>query len=172
MDWTRSHAPDSPSGGHRPVPASGAVSPVILRLLPFIPHPPARVGVYAGQGATAGALAARGYRVVGGPDGALTGWDLAAPLDALCEAGDFRAVPPAARPRWAALAALAVAPGGRLFGAFASGEAASGGRAPWSVTASELATLLGASFDIERLDTSAFADPDGTPLLEAVFVRR
>jgi hypothetical protein len=148
------------------------VSPVILRLLPFIPHPPARVGVYAGQGPTAAALAARGYRVEHGPTAAMMAWDLAGPLDALCEAGDFRAVPPASRPRWAALVALAIRPGGRLFGAFASGESAAGGRAPWSVTASELATLLGASFDIERLETSAFADPDGTPLLEAVFVRR
>jgi hypothetical protein len=172
MDWTRAHPSDSPSGGHRPVPSAGVVSPVILRLLPYLPHPPARVGVHAGQGATASALTARGYRVVGGPQSPLAGWDLPVPLDALCEAGEFRAVPPEARPRWAALVALAVRPGGRLFGAFASGEATSGGRAPWSVTASELATLLGASFDIERLDTSAFADPDGTPLLEAVFVRR
>ncbi len=149
------------------------MSPVVLRLLPHVPHPPARVGFYGpDRDADVQALMRRGYRVALGPVGGLGGWTDGEPLDALCETGGFRDVTPAERPGWAALAALRVAPGGVLFGAFAAGQAAAAARPPWFVTPSELSALLGASFDVERLEASAFADPDGTPLLEAVFRRR
>ncbi|MEN9785771.1 MAG: hypothetical protein RLZZ299_1035 [Pseudomonadota bacterium] len=162
------------SGGHRPAPSrGGVVSPVVLRLLPHVPHPPARVGFYGRErDADAQALVRRGYRVVLGPTEGLEAWSDASPLDALCETGGFRDVKPAERPAWAALAALRVTPGGVLFGAFAAGPAAAAERPPWFVTPSELSALLGVAFDVERLEASAFADPDGTPLLEAVFRRR
>ncbi len=167
MDWTR---PATVSGGHRATaPARGNASPVVLRLLPSIPHPPARIGVCGPAGAEdAAALRARGYRVEEGPRApdTLLAWHPDAPLDALCDSGLLRLLPQDQRPRWAAMMALHLRPGGKLFGAFASGDT------PGGVGASELSALLGASFDVERLSESAFTDDDGAPLLEAVFTRR
>jgi hypothetical protein len=169
MDWTR---PATVSGGHRPQVVSAPVthaSPVVLRLLPHVPHPPARVAVCGPHASGDGpALRARGYRVEAGPANAdaAMGWHPEAPLDAVCDGGLLRTVPLAARPRWAALMALHLRPGGRLFGAFATGDA------PGAIGASELSALLGGSFDVERLTESAFTDDDGAPLLEAVFTRR
>ncbi len=169
MDWTR---PATVSGGHRPHverPVATNASPVVLRLLPHVPHPPARVAVCGPHASGDGpALRARGYRVEAGPTDAASasGWHPEAPLDAVCDGGLLRTVPLEARPHWAARMALHVRPGGRLFGAFATGDA------PGAIGASELSALLGASFDVERLTESAFTDDDGAPLLEAVFARR
>jgi hypothetical protein len=158
--------------------SGGRPSPVVLRLLPRVPFPPARIGV-AGPGAAeeAEALRARGYTVVRGPDDAavFVARGFPEPVDAVCESGLFRFVAPELRPAWAARVAEALAPGGRLFGGFAAGHgpAAPSDPPPYACSASELLALVGGAFDADRVDPSAFHDPlDGAPLVEAVFVRR
>jgi hypothetical protein len=156
----------------------GRPSPVVLRLLPRVPFPPARVGV-AGPGADAeaDALRARGYTVVRGPDDAqgFLARGFPEPVDAVCEIGLFRQVPPSERPAWAARVTAALPAGGRLFGPFAAGHGPEqpAEPPPYACSASELLALLGGAFDAERVEPSAFHDPvDGAPLVEAVFVRR
>lgn len=146
-------------------PARDRGAPVVLRLLPHVHHPPARVLLPWG-GDEARALDARGYRVTtygGGAPGvaAATGTFLdGAPgeFDLVCENGGFAGLDPAARARYAEAAARALRPGGLLFGAFPSEDAGA------------LLTLLGARFDAARLEPSAFGE--GSGWLEAVFVRR
>jgi hypothetical protein len=165
------------AAGAAVVPGGGRPSPVVLRLLPRVPFPPARIGV-AGPGADAEAeaLRARGYVVVRSSDDAdaFLRDGFPEPVDAVCEIGLFRSVPPEQRPAWAARIAAALPPGGRLYGPFA---AAHGGDEPepppYACGTSELLALLGGAFDAELIEPSAFADPlDGAPLVEAVFARR
>jgi hypothetical protein len=149
----------------------------VLRLLPRVPFPPARIGV-AGPGgdAEAEALRARGYVVVRGPDDAdaFVNDGFPEPVDAVCEVGLFRFVPPAQRQAWAARVAAALLPGGRLFGPFAAAHAGDTPEPPpYACGPSELIALLGGAFDAELVEPSAFPDPlDGAPLVEAVFARR
>ncbi len=140
-------------------------TPVVLRLLPHVHHPPARVALPWG-GAEARALDARGYRVTVFGPGAAPGIEAiegsfldAAPgdFDLVCETGGFAVLGDAARARYVEAAARALRPGGLLFGAFPARDAGA------------LLTLFGARFDAARLDPSAPADP---AWLEAVFVRR
>ncbi|MES2639657.1 MAG: hypothetical protein V4850_09245 [Myxococcota bacterium] len=156
----------SPSGGALR-PDRGA--PIVLRLLPHVHHPPARVLVPdVGEGNEARALDARGYRVtvMGGAvpapgvahaagtflENAPVGFDL------VCEAGAFGALQGAARARYVDAAAQALRPGGLLFGAFPADEAGAG----------ELIALMSPRFDVARLEPSGALGG----WLEAIFVRR
>lgn len=146
-------------------PACERGAPVVLRLLPHVHHPPARVLLPWG-GDEARALDARGYRVtthgVGAPGiSVATGPFLegaTGEFDLVCENGGFAALPPEARGRYVEAAARALRPGGLLFGAFPGEDAGA------------LLSLFGPRFDAARLEPSAFGEASGW--LEAVFVRR
>lgn len=170
-----------PSGAGPTRGAHGRATPVALRLLPAVHHPPARVLVPgAGALADAQALDARGYRVtlvdrsppsaagVHTLAAALTDLDAADPWDLLWEAGSFAEVPPSDRPAWAAAVARLVRPGGKLFGAFWAGDDTPRPAPPWGVSPSELLALLSGAFEAERLQ----AGPPGSATIEAIFVRR
>lgn len=170
-----------PSGAGPSWGASGRPTPVALRLLPAVHHPPARVLVAGARAlADAQALDARGYRVTlvdrSPPSAAgvrtvaadLTDLDASEPWDLLCELGSFAGIVPAERPAWAAAVARLVRPGGKLFGAFWSGDDATRAAPPWGVSPSELLALLSGAFEAERLQ----AGPPGSATLEAIFVRR
>lgn len=149
------------SGGQHGI-VGGRPSPVVLRLLPRVPHPPARIGLAgAGAEAEAEALRARGYAVVRGADAWET-WlaeGFPGPVDAVCEVGMADAIPAARLPEWAVRVSRALPPGGRLFGGF-------------SLSAGELGALL-REFDFESAEPSAFGGAaHGRPLLEVVCVRR
>ncbi len=115
--------------------ASGArldrPSPEVLRLLPHVQPPPAKVLVVGGSGHEARALDARGYDVTvldtSGGDGVLPvlevelgATDFGGRFDLVCQAASPR-VPTAAH---VAAAARALRPGGQLFGAFPSDASA------------------------------------------------
>lgn len=138
-------------------------SPQVLRLLPHVKPPPARVLVVAGSGHEARALDARGYEVtvVGSAGGVgapahlpvlavdLVDADFAGRFDLVCEVGAFATMPVAA---YVAAAARALRPGGQLFGAFPA-------------DASALLHAVGGHFEVER------CLPAGD-LLEVVLRRR
>lgn len=150
---------------------SGRPSPVVLRLLPFVHHPPARVLVACAGGPSreAVALEARGYRVVERSDGLEAAEEGA--FDLICEAGFLSTVAPEARIRYATAAARALRTGGKLFGAFLQVDEPGRDAPPWGIGASELIALLSASFDVERLEPSDFRAGPATQF-EAIFVRR
>jgi SAM-dependent methyltransferase len=163
MDWTNPPSGAGPSGPER-----GA--PVVLRLLPYVHHPPARVLIpFVGHGLDARALDARGYRVSTlGSTATLPGVTAlpgsfldATPgtFDLVCESGGFGALAASDRPRYVAAAAAALRPGGLLFGAF-----------PSRLGAGELFASFSGEFDVARLEPSAFGDDGGW--FEAIFVRR
>ena len=143
-------------------------TPVVLRLLPHVHHPPARVAL-PWPGEEANALDARGYRVTvfGEAQRELApsverapGSFVDAPtlgLDLVCETGGFAGLESAGRARYAEAAARVLRTGGLLFGAFPTDQAAA------------LLTLFGARFDAARLQPSGIG---GADWLEAVFVRR
>lgn len=176
MEWINSMAGASPFDTDRS-------SPVVLRLLPYVQHPPCRVLVPgAGAGHEVRALMARGYVVVA-TDGAAYaghrtdipveardfldgGWD--GSFDMICERGLFATLSPAQRVRYVAAAAAALRPGGRLFGPF-FGEGSAEGLSP--IAAGALIALFAPSFDIERLEPSGFRVGDQA-LYEVVLVRR
>lgn len=137
---------------------SRTVSPTVLRLLPHVPLPPARVLV-VGPGEDAAALFARGYRVevAAGAQGDGAGFD------AVCEHGVFTSLGDTDRTAYVSFAARSLRQGGKLFGAFATGV---GG-----ASASELIHRFGTAFEVERLAESVPA-PGGGAVLEAVFVKR
>lgn len=135
-------------------------APIVLRLLPHVHHPPARVWVPAGE-AEARALDARGYRVTAASPQA--GWPgiaasipAAGSMDMVCETGAFRELDHRGRVAYAEAVAAVLRPGGLLFGAF---PADGGG--------SMILTLLASRFDAARLEPSRHGD-----WLEAIFVRR
>lgn len=147
MDSRPTGSASTPSG-------HGTASPVTLRLLSQVHHPPARVLVL-GAPVDAAALDARGYRVE------RAGTDVLdrvseAPFDLVCEAGVFSSVPAAA---YVAAVARALRPGGELFGGFRG------------VTPSALIHAFAPAFEVRRVDVSPFS-PDGAALLEVVLVRR
>lgn len=151
--------PPAPSGAG----PSGRGHAAVLRLLPHVHHPPARVAL-PWPGDEIRALDARGYRITtfGAPSGLpgvedARGAFLDAPpadLDLVCETGGFALLGDAARARYVDAAARVLRPGGLLFGAFPAADTGA------------LLTLLGARFDPARLE------PSGHGWLEAVFVRR
>lgn len=124
-------------------------SPQVLRLLPHLKPPPARVLVLGGSGHEARALDARGYEV-SVVDATGTARAGAAPLpvlaldfteadfggtfDLVCEVGACVGAP---GPAWVLAAARALRPGGQLFGAF-------------STDASALMHAVSPHFDVER----------------------
>ncbi len=146
---------------------------IVLRLLPHVHHPPARVLLTdAGEGHEARALDARGYRVSVMGGGAAPGPGIAAApgtfldglargFDLVCETGSFwergsGALEGADRARYVEAAANALRPGGLLFGAFPADDT---GR---------LIALVSPRFDVARLEPSGALGG----WLEAVFVRR
>jgi SAM-dependent methyltransferase len=170
----------APSGGNV---AAGRPSPVVLRLLPFVHHPPARVLVASSARAAgvdpsreATALEARGYRVTAADSASAAEFldsDHAGAFDLVCECSFLSSLPPASRARWANAAARALRPGGKLFGAFLQVDEPDRASPPYGIGASELIALLSGAFDVERLQPSDFGAPaPGASQLEAIFVRR
>jgi len=157
----------SPSSGMGP--ARDRAAPIILRLLPHVHHPPARVLVPDGrEGYEARALDARGYRVsVMGGSSVVPGIsDVAGSFldagggayDLVCDAGWFAELGPRDQGRYVAAAARVLRPGGLLFGAFPADDAGASG----------LIGLIAAHFDVARLEPSGAVGG----WFEAVFVRR
>lgn len=141
-------------------------SPVILRLLPHVKPPPARVLLVGmGGGHEARALDARGYDVsVVDEEGApslggipvlavpFAATDFGGRYDLVCERGEFAQCD---RTAYVAAAARALRPGGELFGAF-------------TVDASALMHAFAPSFDVVRCQPGGFGDSE----LEVVLRRR
>lgn len=162
----------SPSGGGTLAHDRGAST--VLRLLPHVHHPPARVLLPdVREGSEARALDARGYRVTvmagGAPspgiaqahgaflDAALLGFDL------VCEVGAFGALEALERARYVEAAARALRPGGLLFGAFPCDDGGAGA----------LIAQMSPRFDVARLEPSGSeAGSPVPPLLLGIFVRR
>lgn len=164
MDWIH-----PPSGGHGSLWELNHTAPVILRLLPWVHHPPSEV-LLLRAGEEANALYARGYRVTvadilnQAPEGS---------FDLLCEHGSFAMLPPAERPRYVAAAARALRPGGQLFGSFLERADDPNQAAPYGTTASEVLRMFADHFDVHTLSPSAFAVPlAGYTQLEAILIRR
>lgn len=181
-DWNQRY-----SGGNVPGWDLGRPSPVVLRLLPVVHHPPARVLVPGcGLGHDARAMENRGYRVVAldlapaaaeraravnGLDvqvGDFLQSDFAGGFDLLLEHTLFCAIRPADRDRYVAAAARALRPGGKLFGAFldfdnanfpAPGVQRPG--PPFGTNASDLLHRFSPHFEVERLEPSGFRFPAG-----------
>lgn len=154
-------------------------SSAVLRLLPAVHHPPARVLVPGARAVRdAEALDARGYRVtladrspptvhgVRTLAADLFDLDASEPWDLVCEQGYLPGLSPDLRPAWAAAVARLVRSGGKLFGALYAGDSAAG--PPWPVSAGELTALLSGAFEVERLQPV----PGSATTLEAVFSRR
>ena len=141
-------------------------SPHVLRLLPHVQPPPARLLlVGAGSGHEARALDARGYEVCVlepgvAPDvGDLVvvaadfgSTDFAGRFDLLCEIGVYGEM---SRAEWVAAAARALRPGGQAFGAFGH-------------DASALLHAVAPAFEVERCEPSGGSDGQ----LEVVLRRR
>jgi SAM-dependent methyltransferase len=139
-------------------------SPALLRLLPEVKPPPARVLlVGAARGHEARALDARGYDVTvvdetapaplpGLPviAAAFADTDFGGRFDLVAEHGAFGTIPAAA---YVAAAGRALKPGGQLFGAF-------------TVDASELMHAFSPTFDVVR------CLPGGDGALDVVLRRR
>lgn len=157
------------SGAGRQAP--GGAAPGVLRLLPHVHHPPARVVVFgASAGPEARALHARGYAVVelrAGDDPLEL--DLAGSFDLVCERGWWATLHPSRRDAYVLSAARALRSGGQLFGVFPlPGEGP-----PHGVSTSELLHRFAPWFEAARLEPGAFpfAGTD-RPELEVVLVRR
>lgn len=177
-DWNQRY-----SGGNVPGWDLGRPSPVVLRLLPVVHHPPARVLIPGcGLGHDALALDRRGYSVT-----AIDFAPLAAErarangvevqvmdffhadfseqglgvFDMVCEHTLFCAIPPSRRDDYVAAAARALRPGGKLFGAFLDFDNAAlkRGGPPYGTSASELLHRFNGAFEVERLEPSAFTFP-------------
>ncbi len=141
-------------------------SPVVLRLLPHVHPPPARVLVAGfGTGHEVQALHARGYDVVTVDAGTVPAGvstlaadfataDFAGRFDLVCEHGGLDAAPD--RGAWIAACARALRGGGQLFGSFAGGST------------SALLHQLAPAFDVIRCQPGGFSDGR----LEVVAVRR
>ncbi len=140
-------------------------STVIVRLLPHVKPPPARVLlVGAGSGHEARALDARGYDVtIVDPEASPVGdlpvlaadfgaTDFGGRFDLVCERGAFAG---GDRVAYVQAAARALAPGGQLFGAFA-------------VDASALLHAVSAHFDVVRCRPGSGGEAE----LEVVLKRR
>lgn len=175
-DWNHRY-----SGGNVLGWDQGRASPLVLRLLPVIHHPPARVLVPGcGLGHEAKALDNRGYRVTAmdiaplaverakaqnGVD-AIVGDFLTADFsasglgtfDLICEHTLFCAIVPADRDRYVAAAARALRPGGKLFGAFLDFDNAVLKRPgpPFGTSAADLLHHFHPHFEVERLEPSGF----------------
>lgn len=177
MDWNARYSGGNLSSGEADRP-----SPVVLRLLAAVHHPPASVVVPgAGAGHEVRALDARGYRVVasglrGDEPGAerppvdFLDADLHGAFDLVCEVGLYSAIPLQARDRYVQAAARALRSGGKLFGAFLDGEGGEG--PPYPTSVSDLIHRFSPHFEVERLDRSAFTAASGSPQIEAILVRR
>lgn len=176
------HSSGVPAVPGEAAPADGVGA--ILRLLPSVHFPPARVLVLGRAAeAEARALYARGYRVaVVDPVPPLaTGIERIAadPLaadsdgafDLVLDSGFLDGVRPEARPAWAAAVARALRPGGMLLGTFREGDV-DGASGTWGVSASELLALLGTGFDTLVLRPGFAASGAPRARLEGVFVRR
>ncbi|MFZ5477009.1 MAG: methyltransferase domain-containing protein [Myxococcota bacterium] len=175
-----------PSGNYVPAWDLGRPSPVVLRLLPFVHHPPAKVLVTTcGAAHEARALDARGYTVtctdlpgrvvpagVAFVEADFVASDFAGAFDLVCEHGGFSLVPPSERGRWVSAAHRALRPGGKLFGAFLTGDDGDRPVAPWGIRPSELLALVSDRFEVERVEKSPFTHPLGAPQLEVVLTRR
>lgn len=155
------------SGGNLATADNGRASPVVLRLLAAVHHPPASVLV-PGGGPEAGALDARGYRVAVDDD--FLAHDHAGAFDLVCERGLFATLSGPDRDRYVASAARALRPGGRLFGVFWEGAGRSGDRV--GAHPSELIHRFAPAFEVDRLEPSAFAGDGVLSPLEVVLVRR
>jgi len=141
-------------------------APQVLRLLPHVKPPPARVLlVGVGTGHEARALDARGYDVSVVEAGPAAGLgdipvlavafgdtDFGGRFDLLCEIGAFGTM---GHPEWVAAAARALRPGGQAFGAFRT-------------DASALLHAVASAFEVERCQPSG---PGGAEL-EVVLRRR
>lgn len=178
-DWNQRY-----SGGNVPGWDLGRPSSVVLRLLPIVHHPPARVLVPGcGLGHDAAAIQKRGYSVtaldiapavaeralaVNGVSVAVADFLSAdfseagfGTFDMLCEHTLFCAIDPADRDRYVDAAARALRPGGKLFGAFVDVDNAAIGRQgpPYGTNAAELLHRFHRSFEVERLEPSGFTFP-------------
>lgn len=174
-------------------------APVILRLLPRLHHPPARLLVPGcGAGHEVRTLHARGYSVLamdtadhradpGGLPfhrGDFLAHSRDAPdigtFDLICEQGLLCRIAPDARAVYMAAAAALLRPGGQLFGAALDGDrfspdnpTANPASPPFALTAAELLSLVAPAFEVIHLAPSAFAVPDtGWGQLEFILVRR
>jgi hypothetical protein len=156
MDWNLSGALSSWDGG---------LSPAVLRLLPYVHYPPARVHVLSGstneqQEAVFQALDARGYWVESGP------LESAGACTLICEQGQFSMLAPDKRADYVEAAARCLEPGGQLFGVFLVSDA------PGALSVSEILHRFGPFFDATQLSVSSFAAPPGQTLIEAILTRR
>ena len=143
-------------------PRTDRPSPVVLRLLPLVLPPPAKVLVVGvGSGHEVQALDARGYEVTVVDDTAEGTGILAAPFaesdfggrfDLVCERGALDGMD---RDGWAAAAAKALRPGGQLFGSVSGNPSA-------------LLHALAPFFEVSRCQPGGFGDGR----LELVAVRR
>ena len=176
MGWNASGA-WSASAGHN------GVAPILLRLLPRLHHPPARLFLPGsgapGEGAEeVAALHARGYDVVAAdPRDPARREALRGPFDLICEIGLLTSLSPADRPAYVQGAAALLRPGGQLFGAAPDGaHAGEGSPAGGGITSAALLGMLspgeGPGFEVAHLAPSAFTGPDGRALLEFILVRR
>lgn len=175
-----------PSGGHTAGSDASRASPVVLRLLSAVHHPPARVLV---PGCSAGhevrALDARGYHVLGIDIAALLPTALDLPVeegdflatdwggrfDLLCERGLYARLDDDERLRYVEAAARALRPGGQLFGVFYEGEV--GSAPPYGTHPSALIHRFSPHFEVQRLEPSAFRSGlPGLGPLEVVLTRR
>lgn len=194
-DWNQRY-----SGGNVPAWDLGRPSPVVLRLLPVVHHPPARVLLPGcGLGHDAKALDNRGYRVtamdlsvhtaeraraVNGVNvtvGDFLNSDLGGAFDLLVEHTLFCTIAPGDRDRYVAAAARALRPGGKIFGAFLNFEGKTVAGPLYGTNASDLLHRFSPHFEVEQLAPSGFVFHSGggaanggadIPQLEAVFVRR
>ncbi len=175
-DWNERY-----SGGNVPGWDQGRASPLVLRLLPNIHHPPARVLVPGcGLGHEARALDSRGYHVTAcdiaplaiararsenGVEAILADFLTAdfsdaglGTFDLICENALFCAIDPARRDAYVAAAARALRPGGKLFGAFMDFDNATIKRPgpPYGTSAADLLHRFHPYFEVQRLEPSAF----------------
>lgn len=190
---------DRYSGGNVPGWDQGRASPLLLRLLPVVHHPPARVLVPGcGLGHDALALDNRGYDVLGidfaplaverararGIKAELADFltsDFGGSFDLVCEHTLFCAIQPDDRDRYVQAAARALRPGGKLFGAMLDFDNARLQRPgpPFGTNASDILHRFGPYFEVERLEPSGFRCTLGSELdrqeiaqFEVVLVRR
>ena len=162
---------------------AGNASPSILRLLPWVHHPPAKVLVPGlGSGQEVAALHARGYAVVAlerAPSAAdlpvergdFVHSDYQGSFDLICERGYFAGLAPSERAAYVQAAARALRPGGILFGVFLEGRTPTD-RAPFGTTAAELLRAFAPAFDVQLLGPAPFGGPGERAQLEAILVRR
>lgn len=159
MDWTGRVSGGNVGPGRR-------ASPIVLRLLAAVHHPPAKALVVGwGSGEEFQALHARGYRVDAVEMQAFVRADGHQEHDLVCEHGEFARLAGPERDAYVEAAARVLRAGGRVFGAFESSV-----HVP---SASELITRFSRHFEVERLEPSGFApESESTMWYEGIFVRR